>query len=118
MDRPAGVGRFVAEDVRRGRPGGLRGPVGWRELMLKWSCARTCAFAMLLVGATALPATGQVTTGTVSGTVKDTQGGVIPGATVLLISETQGTKSTPVVTSEIGAFVFANVRADTYTIEV
>ena len=41
----------------------------------------------LLLAAT--PALAQITTGTVSGTVKDAQGGVIPGATVVLISETQ-----------------------------
>jgi hypothetical protein len=66
----------------------------------------------------ALPASAQITTGTVAGTVKDAQGGVIPGATVTLISDTQGTRSTPVVTSGTGDFVFANVKADTYTIEV
>ena len=33
----------------------------------------------------------QITTGIVSGSVKDAQGGVIPGATVTLISETRGT---------------------------
>ena len=37
---------------------------------------------------------------TVSGTVKDAQGGVIPGATVTLISETKGTRSTPVITND------------------
>ena len=30
-------------------------------------------------------------TGTVAGTVKDAQGGIIPGATISLISETRGT---------------------------
>ena len=29
------------------------------------------------------------------GTVKDAQGGVVPGATVVLVSETKGTKSAP-----------------------
>lgn len=76
------------------------------------------AVAGLLVSAMADRASAQVTTGTVSGTVKDVQGGVIPGATIRLISETQGTKSTPVVTSDTGGFVFANVKPDTYTIEV
>ena len=57
-------------------------------------------------------------TGTVLGTVKDAQGGVIPGATVTLISEARGTRSAPVVTNENGDFVFANVTADTYTVEV
>ena len=60
----------------------------------------------------------QVNTGTVLGIVKDAQGGVIPGATVTLISEARATRSAPVVTNESGDFVFANVTADTYTIEV
>jgi hypothetical protein len=64
------------------------------------------------------PALAQITTGTVSGTVKDAQGGVIPGATVVLISETRGTKSAPAVTNETGNFVFPNVAPDTYTVEV
>ena len=67
---------------------------------------------------TALPARAQITTGTVSGTVKDTQGGVIPGATVVLISETKATKSEPQVTNSTGDYVFPNVAADTYTVEV
>ena len=57
----------------------------------------------------ALPARAQITTGTVSGTVKDAQGGVVPGATIVLISETKGTKSQPVVTNTAGDYVFPNV---------
>jgi hypothetical protein len=63
-------------------------------------------------------AQAQITTGTVTGRVFDAQGGVIPGATVTLISETRGTKSAPVVTNETGDYVFPNVTADRYTIEV
>src|SRR5258707_10395730 len=63
------------------------------------------------------PARAQITTGTVSGTVKDT-GGVTPGATVVLISDTRGTRSSPALTNETGTYVFPNVTADTYTIEV
>jgi len=48
------------------------------------------------------PVAAQITTGTVTGTVKDAQGGVIPGATVVLVSETRGTKSAPAVTNETG----------------
>src|ERR1700674_1566251 len=59
----------------------------------------------------------QITTGSIAGTVKDVQGGVIPGATVTLISDSQGTK-TPVVTDATGDFVFVNIRPDTYTGEV
>ena len=50
--------------------------------------------------------------------MKDASGGVIPGATVVLISETRGTKSAPAVTNENGDYVFPNVTADTYTIEI
>ncbi|RPJ72955.1 MAG: hypothetical protein EHM24_08640, partial [Acidobacteria bacterium] len=46
----------------------------------------------------AVSAPAQITTGTVTGRVVDAQGGVIPGATVVLISETRATKSAPVVT--------------------
>ena len=64
------------------------------------------------------PVLAQITTGTVAGNVKDAQGGVIPGATVVLISETRGTRSAPAVTNETGDYVFPNVTADTYTVEV
>ena len=64
------------------------------------------------------PAQAQITTGAVTGRVLDAQGGVIPGATVILISETRGTKSAPVITNETGDYVFPNVTADRYTVEV
>src|SRR4029079_3497338 len=63
-------------------------------------------------------AAAQGVTGTVSGTVKDAQGAVVPGATVTLISQSKGTRSSPVVSSAAGDFVFPNVTADTYTIQV
>src|SRR5438552_1757536 len=63
-------------------------------------------------------ASAQILTGTVVGTVKDAQGGVIPGATVTIVSDTRGTRSTPVVTNATGDFVVPNVTADTYTVEV
>jgi len=66
----------------------------------------------------ASPAFAQITTGTVTGNVKDASGGVIPGATVVLVSETRGTRSAPAVTNETGDYVFPNVTPDTYTIEV
>jgi hypothetical protein len=63
-------------------------------------------------------AAAQVTTGTIAGTVKDTQGGVMPGATAVLVSESRSTRSAPVVTGETGDFLFVNVAPDTYTVEV
>ena len=76
-----------------------------------------CA-VMLFIGICPDPVLAHVNTGTVLGTVKAAQGGVVPGATVTLISEARGTRTAPVVTNENGDFVFANVTADTYTVEV
>src|SRR5262245_55048573 len=75
------------------------------------------AFVIILAGALSSPVSAQVTT-TVLGTVKDQQGGVLPGATVVLISETKGTKSEPVVTNPSGDFVLPSVPPDTYTLQV
>ncbi len=66
--------------------------------------------ALVVVAGLAGSASAQITTGVLAGTVKDAQGGVVPGATVTLISDTQATKSAPVVTSGTGDFVFPNVR--------
>jgi hypothetical protein len=76
------------------------------------------AAALIMVCLAVPSASAQITTGTVAGTVKDTQGGVIPGATVVLISQSRGTRSIPVVTNGTGDWVMANVAADTYTVEV
>jgi hypothetical protein len=83
--------------------------------VVRLAVASVLAACLLLVST---PARAQITTGTVAGTVKDTQGGVIPGATVVLVSDARGTRSTPAVTNENGDFVFPNVTADTYTVEV
>ena len=64
------------------------------------------------------PAFGQITTGTVTGTVKDEQGLAVPGATVTLVSEGRGTRMAPVYTGANGEFVITNVLADTYTMEI
>src|SRR5687767_5306855 len=76
------------------------------------------AFAIAAVCAGVMPAAAQITTGNIGGTVQDNQGGVIPGATVVLISESRNTRSAPVVTNETGAYVFPNVTPDVYTVEV
>src|SRR3954453_22223825 len=87
------------------------------EFMIRKRTIRVLTVLGLLAAA-ALPARAQITTGTGSGTVKDVQGGVVPGATIVLISETKGTKSAPMVTNASGDYVFPNVAADTYSVEV
>ena len=81
-------------------------------------CARALAHAVVLGALAASPAWAQITTGTIAGTVNDDQGLPIPGATVVLISESRGTKLSPVVSSGTGDFVLPNVTADTYTVEI
>ena len=76
------------------------------------------ALAIVAILAAASPARAQITTGNITGTVNDSQGGVIPGATVVLKSETRGTQLAPVVTNEAGQYVFANVTPDVYTVEI
>ena len=76
-------------------------------------------FAVLaVVCIAASPVFAQGSSGTINGTVKDSSGGVIPGATVTLVSETRGTVLAPVVTNSNGDFVFPNITADTYTVQV
>jgi Carboxypeptidase regulatory-like domain len=88
----------------------------FRQRPRQWfACALVVGFVLLLAPQHTF---SQGITGTVTGTIKDAQGGVIPGATVTLISETRGTVSAPVTSNAAGDFVFPNVTADTYTVQV
>src|SRR3954467_500522 len=60
----------------------------------------------------------QVTTGNLTGRVLDSSGGVIPNAHVVLVSEEHGTRSATVNTNDSGDYVFPNITADRYTVEV
>src|SRR5262245_56183459 len=74
-------------------------------------------WTLMAVGSIAGSAFAQASA-SVTGSVKDAQGGVIPGATVILVSETRGTRTEPVVTNLSGDFVIPNLLADTYTVRV
>ena len=63
----------------------------------------------------AMPASAQLITGTVSGTIKDAQGGVIPGATVVLVSRRAGPRWPPASPMPRATSSFPNLTADTYT---
>src|SRR5690349_12313240 len=88
------------------------------EARMQFRRTATALVGALVMCTSALVATAQVTTGTVAGTIQDSQGGVIPGATIVLISETRGTRGVPVVTNATGDYVLPNITPDTYTIEV
>src|SRR5439155_17720257 len=74
--------------------------------------------AVIALITVAVAASAQITTGTISGTVKDAQGAVVPGAAVTLISDTRGTRLPDVFTNANGDFTLINVSPDDYTIQV
>ncbi len=81
------------------------------------SCRLYSTFFIAIVAAlTANPLAAQ-TTGSVVGSVRDSQGAVIPGATVSLVSETRGT-TIAAQSTDVGAFEFTSVIADRYTLRI
>lgn len=60
----------------------------------------------------------QLTNGTVAGTVRDPQAAAVAGASVILVSESRGTRLPEVTANTAGDFVIPNVPPDTYTIQV
>jgi hypothetical protein len=63
------------------------------------------------------PLRAQTTSASISGAVKDSQGGALPGATVTLTSRTQGNVQTAQTDTE-GRFVLPIVRPDSYSLKV
>ena len=77
----------------------------------------TIVTVMLAVLACAGAAGAQTLTGQLSGTVTDSSGGVLPGATVTLVNDLSNDSRTT-VTNESGNFVFAAVPPGTYKVSV
>src|SRR5665213_270433 len=74
---------------------------------------RRMILLLALSVATALPAAAQVHGGSISGTVKDTQGGVLPGATITA----QGVDATlSITTTSDGAYHFLDLAPGSYKI--
>ena len=73
--------------------------------------------SVLCVGAFATTLSAQSLTGTLSGTVLDDQGGVLPGADVTL-TNIQSKSASRTVTNNDGVFVFAAVPAGNYSVRV
>src|SRR5216117_4169689 len=84
---------------------------------VRWRTGVQClALAAAILASYPALVTAQTTSASVSGSVQDSQGGVLPGVTVTMTSGTQGNVLT-VVTDEGGRFVFPIVRPDTYTLQ-
>src|SRR6185295_11965464 len=78
---------------------------------------RGCLLALALTAALATSVAAQVDTGTLSGTIKDESGGVLPGATVTITHEGQGLTLTS-VTRQDGTYIFTPIRTGAYSVEV
>jgi hypothetical protein len=76
---------------------------------------RYCAAALACVLLTALPAAAQFDRGQISGTVKDAQGGVVPGVTVVVTNlDTQQARTT--VTDSTGFYTVPNLPPGKYDV--
>ncbi len=75
-----------------------------------------CVFAAALV--LSYPLFAQNTSGSITGTVQDASGAVIPGAQVALINQDQGVTTQHTVTNEAGIYLFGALPAANYTVTV
>lgn len=78
---------------------------------------RLLAASLIMPFCVCLAGMGQATSGSVSGTVHDASGAVIPGATVTISDVAKGTKSVT-HTDSAGSYVFPSLMPGTYTISV
>ena len=118
IDGQATLRREIGDTIARRQIVRLQYAVGRREdaMHIQLVLCRGC-LALTLTAALSAPATAQVDTGTISGTVKDQSGGVVPGATVTITHEGQGLKLTG-VTREDGTYIFTPIRTGAYLIDV
>ena len=78
---------------------------------------RRIAFGCILLLGVSTTAFAQFDRGTITGTVKDSQGGIVPGATVTVTS-TQTQQSNTTVTDGSGFYTFPNLNAGRYELVV
>src|SRR6266581_261501 len=85
-----------------------------------WKLVRSLSVMTLIVIASTfarMPLLAQTTTGTISGTVVDPGGALIPGAMVSATNEATG-ESRSALSSETGTFSFPSLLPATYTVRV
>ncbi len=79
--------------------------------------AAAAALALALCLVCAVSVSAQTTSASVSGSAKDAQGAVLPGASVTLTNNNQGTEMN-VTTDSLGNFLFPYVQPGTYTLKI
>ena len=82
----------------------------------RWRAAKQRWLAAIMVVASVALTAAQTTTGSMSGTVVDDSGQVIPGATVSIVSASGEPRTA--VTNDVGAFLFSALPPGPYTIRV
>src|SRR5215831_7276822 len=75
---------------------------------------RVLVLVLALFVGMAAGAVAQIATGNINGTIVDQGGGVLPGATVSLVSTTIGGQPRTTITDASGRFRFLNLDAGTY----
>ena len=85
--------------------------------MLRWVRALAYTAFVLVLLAQGKFASGQVDTGSITGTVMDSSGAVVPNATVTLVNTDQGI-TLETKTSASGTYTFSPVRIGHYTVTV
>ena len=78
---------------------------------------RVVGVVMVLCPLGSRPVAAQAVTGTISGTIADQQGQVVPGATVTVVNEATN-DSRPTVSDERGNFQVTNLQPGSYTVRV
>jgi Carboxypeptidase regulatory-like domain len=91
------------------------GMFGLRRLGARYFCLIITALAGISL--TCVDATAQTITGTISGTVVDKSGAVVPAVAVTLVNEGTGAVRTT-ESNDTGAFVFNSVPVGTYTVKL
>src|SRR5581483_8176628 len=92
-----------------------RWPVKKRSKLLTLCLILNCCFAMLPLRTAASAVMAQSITGRVSGTVTDTAGGVIPGATIKVTNDATGF-ARQAKTDDSGYYVVTNLPPGNYTV--
>jgi hypothetical protein len=87
-------------------------PRSTSRLVSRWALGALTAVSMLVSASTA---SAQFDRGTISGTIKDASGGVVPGVTVTATSVTTQTP-TVAVTDATGFYTFPNLRPGQYMV--
>src|SRR5215469_8731928 len=84
---------------------------------VRWSIAITCAMAIALVAFFTTPVARAQDNGTITGTVTDASGALVPNANVS-VTNTATNQTRETVSNSAGAYRFANVGIGTYNLTV